>query len=56
MPWHSLPLAAEADPEVPNLLQRQRVQAAGLEIAQIFLQRLKDTLFFITALYIANIL
>lgn len=56
MPWHSLPLAAEADPEVPNLLQRQRVQAAGLEIAQIFLQRIKDTLFFITALYIANIL
>lgn len=56
MPWHSLPLAAEAHPEVPNLLQRQSVQAAALELAQIFLQGLKDTLLFITAFYIANIL
>lgn len=42
MPRHSHSLAAEADPEVPNLLQRQRVQAAGLELAQIFVQGLKE--------------
>lgn len=55
MPWHNHFLAAEADPEVPSSLRRQRIQ--GWNLIRVFLPAKRNQVpcFLSVILYAANI-